>query len=322
MSENNNTLNLNEWIQEIESCALSSAEQIQRIEKEKKLTDTEVVQLLNKLLEREKNPEALLGILKKLNMYRGRVPSENLVNLLLFKNMPENCRLDDYLKVRCAVATLLGNIKDQNTVVPMLYILNNKGENYKLRLSVAEALGRIGNKYAVAPLIDIVTDEEEKSVYVRESAAKALGMLGDIRALGPFVRILESKRGIIDKFTFLKEKVIEAIGKVVENNDSEEICDRHTVKVLIGSLDDESPGVRLGAIEALSELNDESVIPLIERKIFDEEEDVARGAINSLYNIRGKNYIIDLLDDDKLPGWCRDEIEMILEEENEEYDEE
>jgi hypothetical protein len=53
----------------------------------------------------------------------------------------------------------------------------------------------------------------EKSVYVRESAAAALGMLGDIRAIDPLVSILETKKGFIDKFTFLKEKIIETLSK-------------------------------------------------------------------------------------------------------------
>ena len=49
-------------------------------------------------------------------------------------------------------------------------------------------------------------------------------------------------------------------------------------------------------------------------------EYLARCAINALYNIAGKKYIINLAEKPDLPGWCKDEIEMILEEDEEEYD--
>ena len=147
-------------------------------------------------------------------------------------------------------------------------------------------------------------------MYLRESAAKALGMLSDIRAIDPLIRILETKKGIVDKFTFLKERVIEAIGRIGSKDDK-------AFRVLSNSLLDESPYIRLSAIEALSDLNDDRVFELLEPMIKDEEEDVARSAINALYSIEGKKYIIDLYEKPDLPGWCKDEIEIILEEDNE-----
>ena len=54
----------------------------------------------------------------------------------------------------------------------------------------------------------------KKSVYLRESAVSALGLLGDTRALDPIINILETKQGIMDKFSFLKERAIEAIIKM------------------------------------------------------------------------------------------------------------
>ena len=276
----------------------------------------EAIEAFNFFAAKELNPKVLLYIIKILGKFNDRSSIGVLSDILLLKgNKCELKSCDDYLKIRCMIATVLGNIKDNDSVLPLLYILNNKGENYKLRLSVAEALGRIGDKYAVAPLIDLVIDEEEKSVYLRESAAKALGMLGDIRAVAPLVNILETKKGIIDKFTFLKERVIEAIGRLGFQDD-------RTIKALNNSLIDESSSVRLGAVEALSEINDKRVIPLIEKMLLDEEEDVARGAVVALYNVLGENYIIELLKRDDLAGWCKDEIETLLEEvEEEELDE-
>lgn len=125
--------------------------------------------------------------------------------------------------------------------------MNNKNEHYKVRLACADALGRIGDRFAVAPLIDVVKDENEKSVYLRESAVSALGLLGDTRAIDPIVTILETKQGIMDKFTFLKEKAIEALIKM-GFGDNERVY-----KALKNSLDDESSQVRINAIEALME---------------------------------------------------------------------
>lgn len=278
--------------------------------------EEQLVQILNFFIPREKNPKTLLHLVRMTGKFNDKSSTSILIDLLLLKDNKENLdKPEEYLKVRCMAATILGNIKEQNAVMPLLYILNSKDENYKLRLGAAEALGRIGDKYAVAPLIEVVTNEEEKSVYIRESAAKALGMLGDIRALDPLINILETKKGIMDKFTFLKERIIEAIGKLGFRDDK-------TIKVLSNILMDESSCIRLEAIETLSEIDDERVLPLIAKMIYDEEEDVARGAIAALYNIEGEEYLTDLLKKDDLPGWCRDEIETILmDEEEDNYDE-
>ena len=93
-------------------------------------------------------------------------------------------------------------------------VLTIKMNTTKVRLACADALGRIGDRFAVAPLIEVVQDENEKSVYLRESAVSALGLLGDTRALDPIINILETKQGIMDKFSFLKERAIEAIIKM------------------------------------------------------------------------------------------------------------
>lgn len=237
-----------------------------------------------------------------------------LIDLLLgnrdFKNGddPLKEKKDDFLKLRCAAIKALSKMKNQKAVIPLMYILNNKDENYKIRLDAAEALGRLGDSHAVSPLIDLVTDEKEKSVYVRESAAKALGMLGDVRAIKPLVKVLESKRGIVDKFTFLKEQIIESIGKFSGN------IDRDTVRVLKESLMDEAPSVRLSAVETLGCMTDRSLIKDLVPIVYDDDEDVAREAVRAIYNLDGCLELKSLLEDFSLPGWSRDEIETVLNE--------
>ena len=143
-----------------------------------------------------------------------------LIDILLLKDKFTKYNNPNELNnLRCVCAKVISNFKSQKGVYPLLYCLNNKDEDYKLRLSCAEALGKIGDKYAVLPLIDVLKDENEKSVYVKESAAMALGMLGDNRALNPLISILESKNGLVSKFSFLKERIIEVLSKFGSNND-------------------------------------------------------------------------------------------------------
>jgi len=286
---------------------------IRKINQLKNLEEKDTVSILNFFATKETNPKVLLHIVQMLGKYKNKSSVSVLIDILTdYKNSEEQ---DKYLKIRCATANILGSIKDDSAVVPLMYIMNDKNEYYKIRLSAAEALGRIGNVYAVTPLINIVTDEEEKSVYLRESAAKALGMLGDERAVDPLISIIETKKGMIDKFTFLKEKTIEALGKLGFNPDKK-------LNALQKTLMDESPQVRISSMEALCEIDDETVTPLIESMLYDQDSDVAISAVNALYNIQGRDYVINLLQKQDLPECCRAEIHEILEEDDDEEEEE
>jgi HEAT repeat protein len=286
-------------------------EAIKKINNLKNMHPKETVSVLNFFAHKETQPKILLHIVQMLGKYRDKSSIPVLIEILTdYKNPQEQ---EKYLKVRCKAADILGEIKDDSAVVPLMYIMNDKNEYYKIRLAVAEALGKIGNAYAVNPLINIVTDEEEKSVYLRESAAKALGMIGDERAVDPLISIIETKNGIMDKFTFLKERTIEALGKLGFNKEKK-------LKALKNVLLDESPQIRVSAMEALCEIDDEEVPDLLQKMMFDVDEDVARNSINALYNVCGRGYVIDLLRVPNLPDCCRAEINDILEEEDEDDD--
>ncbi|OGH97701.1 MAG: hypothetical protein A2039_01345 [Candidatus Melainabacteria bacterium GWA2_34_9] len=288
-------------------------ETIKKINHLKNLSNKEAVSILNFFAGKETNPKVLLHIVQMIGKIKDKSSVEILIEILTdYKNPEEQ---DKYLKIRCTTANILGDLKDDSAVVPLMYIMNDKNEYYKIRLSAAEALGRIGNVYAVAPLINIVTDEEEKSVYLRESAAKALGMLGDERAVDPLISIIETKQGIVDKFTFLKEKTVEALGKLGFNQSKK-------LNALKKTLMDESPQVRISAMEALCEIDDEVVTPLIESMLQDQDEDVAVSAVNALYNVEGRDFVINLLQKKDLSECCRSEIHEILEEDDDEEEEE
>ncbi len=243
-----------------------------------------LIEIYNYFLTVSKNPEILMNIIQCCDRFRDKSSLSPLLDLLLMKNQELN--KDTFINVRAMCAKAIANLKETSAVTPLLYCLNNKDENYKVRLACADALGRIGDRYAVAPLIEVVKDEGEKSVYLRESAASALGMLGDIRAVDPLVSILETQKGIWDKFTFLKERIIEALGKL-KLNDNERVFN-----ALKNSLIDESPQVRINALEAIMESENPNAVETIKTCLYkDKDEEVKKNAMIALYNLIGREIL-------------------------------
>ncbi len=283
-------------------------EHIKVLKKLEKIEPQRLCHILNYFLTIEKNKEVLCYIVKTLAKCQNNLTVEILSDMLI-SSLSDNS--EENIKLKCEIANTLGRSQNQSCVMPLLYVLNNKDENYKLRLACADALGRIGSSYAVVPLIDLVSDDEEKSMYLRESAARALGMLGDIRAIEPLANILESKNGLFDRFTFLKERIVETLGRLGQYGDEKSI---HALK---HALEDEAPCVRIGAIDALSEIDDERVVPLIEKMLADEDEEVAKSAVFALYEMFGRDYIVSLLGSNHLQECCRQEIAELLDEPDE-----
>lgn len=243
-----------------------------------------LVEIYNYFLTICDNSEILMNIIQYCDRFRDKSSLSPLLDLLLMKNI--NSEKDSFINVRVMCTKAIANLKDTSAVTPLLYCLNNKDENYKVRLACADALGRIGDRYAVAPLIEVVKDEGEKSVYLRESAASALGMLGDVRAIEPLVSILEAQKGIWDKFTFLKERIIEALGKFKFSDDE------RVFNALKNSLVDESPQIRINAIEAIMESDHPRSVETIKTCLIeDTDEEVKKNAMIALYNLIGREIL-------------------------------
>jgi HEAT repeat protein len=261
-------------------------------------------------LRKERDAMMVARVVSILAMLKAETAAPVLVDVLLATDIAvyedpkasEFVQTDESTRLRCNAARALGAIGDTRAIVPLMSILNNKAENYRLRLAAAESLGKVGDEYVVKPLIDILADEREKSVYLKESVAHALGMLGDIRAVEPLIEILESKRGIRDKFNFLKERVIEAVARI--GRPSRKITDG-----LLEALSDEAPSIRLAAVEALGELGDPSCVEKLQARVFDENDDVAKAAIFVIYNLAGEEAVRELLSRENLPLFLRDELE-------------
>lgn len=256
----------------------------------------DLIKIYNYMLSKAQNPDIIMFLIRCVDMYRDSSSLEVLVDILLLKNgsSEDEATKEKFINVRVMCAKAIANQKNTNVVSSLLYCLNNKHENYKVRLACADALGRIGDRFAVAPLIDVVKDEGEKSVYLRESAVSALGLLGDTRAVDPLVSIIEAKQGIMDKFSFLKERAIEAITKMGFGNNE------RVFKALKNSLSDESSQVRINAIEALMDSDNPKAFDTIKKCMLeDSDEEVKKNALIALYNMSDRDILDEVINSSK-----------------------
>ena len=233
---------------------------------------------------------------------------DDLIDFLMSKAFASTIDANEVVNLKTLCIKAISNFKDTKCIPVLLYCLNDKNANYKMRLKAAEALGNIGDKNAVESLINVVSDEDEKSVYVRESAAVALGMIGDLRAIDPFLTILEAKKNFLDKFTFLKERVIEALGKISFNSTS------RIITAFKNALEDDSPQVRINAIECLMNSESDEAYDLIKTKLFDADEEVVRNAVIAMYNLNGKEALFEILKDENVSQFAKDEADEIYRE--------
>ena len=279
------------------------------IEIESKFSLDETTEIYNYFLQNAQNADVLKCLIKRINTLKPEGCLETLLDMLLLKKTFKDnlAEAEKYIELRVNTAKVISNYKDNKAVLPLLYCMNNKDEHYKIRLACAEALGKIGDKYAVTPLIDLVSDEDEKSVYVRESAAVALGMIGDLRAVDSLVNILEAKKTFMSKFTFLKERIIEALGKINSPNE-------RVFKALKNSLDDESSQIRINAIEALMNSEDERAVELIKKALKDKDEEVIENAVIALYNLEGADILNEILESEDYSYKVKDKAQEILDE--------
>jgi HEAT repeat protein len=275
-----------------------------------KYSKFELVEIYNYFLNQALSVDIMMHLIRCLDAYRSKTSLKVFTNILLFKNFDsDEISKENYVNVRAMCAKAIGNQKDTDYVSALLYCLNNKDEHYRVRLACAEALGRIGDKYAVAPLIDIIKDDEEKSVYLKESAATALGILGDIRAISPLVNILETKNGIVDKFSFLKERVIEALGKMGFSNDN------RVFNAIKKSLSDDSPQVRIDAIEALMNSEHPKAYETIKKCLIEDDNyEVKKNALIALYNLSDRTILDEVINSTDYSDALKIEAVKILEE--------
>lgn len=305
----------------MDKCGLVELKNITRsirkiITLEKHYTRDELVLIYNHILANVKNSEILMHTIRCADKIRDNSTLDALLDILLMKNNFECTQeeKDNFINVRAMSAKAIAHLKNTAAVTPLLYCLNNKEENYKIRLACADALGKLGDRYAVAPLIEVVTDQNERSVYVKESAACALGLIGDVRAVEPLVNILNSSKGILNRFTFLKERVIEALGKLKLGNSD------FVFSALKNSLVDDSAQVRISAIEAIMNSENPKSSETIKPLLQDNDEEVRKNALIALYNLDGRDILDEVISLPIYPDSLKEEAKNLIDEYEEEYD--
>lgn len=240
------------------------------------------------ILENSPDNKLIDCIIRDINSTKNKNCLPFLIDFILRQN-----NNNDFLNLKVLAIKTISNFKDTSSVTALMYCLNDKNSNYKLRLASAEALGKIGDKNAFDTLGNIACDEKEKSTYVKESAVIALGMLGDKRALKVFNSIINTKQMFLSKFSYLKERIIEAMSKLDIEKDA------LALDILKKSLLDPSERVRIGAIETLMNSNiDKSYDLIYERLKFDDSIEVKKNALVALYNISDRRILNEIINND------------------------
>ncbi len=268
-------------------------------------TTEDFIKLFHYILLNKTNEKLLDCTIRFINSYKLK---ENLPDLIDFIVRPLEEKKSN-LKV-LAIKTI-SNFKDTTSVEALMFCLNNKNSNYKIKLASAEALGKIGDKNAFESLKGVINDEEEKSIYVKESVVTALGMLGDERALDVFSSIINTKQMFLEKFSYLKEKILEAMSKFDISKD------KKALEILKNSLMDNSINVRISAIETLMNSDIENSYELIyDRLKFDDNIEVKKNALVALYNISDRKIL-----DEVISGDYENELKQYSKEILDEYEE-
>ncbi|NOU18593.1 MAG: DUF1987 family protein [Bacteroidales bacterium] len=154
------------------------------------------------------------------------------------------CLKNDITNIRQKTATILGRIKNNKVVEPLINVLNDIEPS--VIVASAEALGNLGDTYAVEPLIKVLNHENSN---VRIECIKALDKLKDKRAIVPSINALND----------VEYSVVIASANALGN-----YGDIGAVDPLIKTLNHEKSEVRVECIQVLAKLNDKrAIIPSI-----------------------------------------------------------
>lgn len=199
----------------------------------------------------------------------------------------------DNINLKVLAIKTISVFKNTKAVPILLGCLKQDNLNYKIKLAAADALGKIGDKNAFDALRIIATNEDEKSTYVKESAVVALGNLGDDRAIDVFSSILSGKEMFLNKFSYLKERIIEAIPKLNLSKSDK------AIEIIKNALLEPSSTIRINAIEALMNINSSQSYDLIyDRLKYDDDIEVKKNALIALYNISDKSILLEVIKND------------------------
>lgn len=194
----------------------------------------------------------------------------------------------DYM-VRGTSAVALGKIGDERAVPKLLEAIDL---GYATQ-SAIQALGEIGSSQSVDRLLNLLKSKDDGERY---EAVEALGKIGDKRALPSLIETLnEFLRGNIRYKTDVPKALFQALRR---------LADKQSTEVILFALRSEQARIRQFAAISLSTLkNPDTIEPLIELLLNDDDMDVKGGIIGALGDIgdsRAVEPIIRYLGDDYL----------------------
>ena len=146
-------------------------------------------------------------------------------------------------KVRQVSADALGRIGDKRTVPALISAIQDS--NSQVRGSIITALGKIGDPIAVPHIITALSDDNSS---VRADAAYALSLIDDNRSTEPLIPVLNDDYWEARRFAI----------KALEKKASADIID-----LFVYMLDDSESSVREAAAEALINIGEPAVGPVI-----------------------------------------------------------
>lgn len=200
--------------------------------------------------------------------------------------------------VAVMAAYALGHIEDRASVPRLRQEL--KSPRAKMRMTAAWALGMIEDPAAAPDLEPLARSDADRNV--RLAAIEALGDIEASRSFGLLVGLLDDRDlGIataaaealssLDSPSAAPEPLLRAARsehrplRLAALEAVSEIEDSAVVPVLLANIEDADPELRMRMIEALGELKAEQALPALRRALNDPVAEVRRAAVEALAEI-------------------------------------
>jgi HEAT repeat protein len=203
---------------------------------------------------------------------------------------------DEHIRVRCAAARSLGELKAENSVPGLIEQLNKASEKQEIQ-DIIIALGEIGDPRAVEPIVRAIKHSgRDNDLY---PVARAIIGFKDPRIADALLEVMRFDSGdlnynIVYQLVRVKEeKLYEPLEEALRRGDRSSrsaadalgrLGDVRAVAALIQALRSENPSLRESATKALGELGDKRAVPALVALLQkpDEDEDVMEVACGVL----------------------------------------
>lgn len=172
------------------------------------------------------------------------------------------------------------------------------------RQSVVKALAQIADLETYDTLVELVEDEDENT-YVRMYSAEAIGKMKPV----------ESTEILLELFSSTDPNLREYAVKGLTNNESED-----AIALIISALKDDYYKVRVQAINSVKEMQLMDAAPSLLYRAKNDSETVVKNAcydaLATLDYKKGIDYMVDLLEDEKVNDTVKSNIAKVFLEQN------